>query len=144
MQVLYKTSYIERNLYVVEHEGKYLMVYASSGMNPGRKGRILPFNMLKDSASQGFSDDTPGYIFKEFFFEGMWTNHQKRPGHFKPGIAEFLVQLEEFLADHIPEHKPYDHIVTYGDIIPVAADINKELETAIGDLKPYDWNDIKD
>ena len=101
MEILYKKNYMMRDLYVIKHEGKYLMVYRSSGLNEGRAGRILPFEMLAAPQRATISAETPGYIFKEFFFDGMYRNHRKEPHKFGLGITEFLIELEGYLEDKV-------------------------------------------
>ena len=118
------------------------MVYRSSGLNAGRAGRFLPFGMLSAPERATISSATPGYIFKAFFFDHQWRNHRKEPGKFGPGIAEFLLEIEEFLEDKYPDVVNYDYIKTYKDILPIAKAINVELEKAIKGLSPFDWQDL--
>jgi len=131
-----------RDLYVIEHQDKYLMVYRSSGLNPGRAGRILPFGFLAVPEQATFSGPTPGYIFKEFFFGGRFLSHSKEPSKFGLGIAEFLLELEEFLEGHPTEEVPFEHLKLLTDLLPIADAINKEMTEVIGTLEPYDWQDL--
>jgi len=140
MKVIYSKNYIERDLYVIEYKGKYLMVYRSSGLNPGRKGRILPFNMLATPERATFSGEVPGYIYKEFYYSNFFINHMKDPAHYNRNIEDFLLELEAFLQDKIPPQINYDYIKTYKDVMQVAIAINKDLKEAISTLEPYDWS----
>ena len=142
MKVLYARSYIERELYVVEKDGKYLQVYASSGLNPGRKGRILPFAGLADPERATISSEFPGYIYKEIFIDGRWLNHRKEPQRMSPAIGPFLLELEEFLKPNKPEYEAYENIKMYEDIRPVVREINAEMSVFTDSMDPYDWREL--
>lgn len=144
MKVIYSTNYVLRDLYVLLYKGKYLMVYRSSGLNEGRAGRFLPFDMLGDPPRATMSSVTPGYIYKEFYFDGRFINHRKEPHRLSPAIGPFLLEIEEFLADKIPPEVPHKHIKSYKDLLTIARPINVELNKAIGDLKPFDWVDLNE
>ena len=141
MKVIYSINYIQRDLYVLEYKGKYLMVYRSSGLNAGRAGRFLPFEMLADPPRATMGSEVPGYIYKEFFFNGRYLSHGKHPETFAEGIADFLLDIEDFLEDKRPPEVDYDYIKTYADIKPLAKEINIALDNAIKGLEPYDWKD---
>ena len=142
MKVLYSKNYIQRDLYVLEHQGKYIMVYRSSGLNPGRTGRFLPFEMLAEPTRATMSGSMPGYIYKEFYYGGRYLSHRKDPQSFKKGIDIFLLEIEDFLSDKIPPEVSYSDIVNYAQIIPIAKAINIELNKAIIGLDPFDWATI--
>ncbi len=142
MKLLYKKNYVQRDLYVIKYKGKYLMVYRSSGLNPGRAGRILPFNMLAAPLRATIGSPVPGYIYKEFFFDNAFCKHYKTPENFGKGISECLIELEDFLTNHPTELVLYDHLETSKDFLPVAKEINIELLKAIKDLEPFDWKDL--
>ena len=118
------------------------MVYRSSGLNPGRAGRILPFCMLATPTRPTFSSEVPGYIYKEFYFDGNFISHDKNPSKFGDNISAFLLELEEFLKDEIPQEIDYSYINSYKDLLPVAIRINTELEESIKGLKPFDWSTL--
>ena len=139
MTLLYSRNYIERDLYIIGYKDKYLQVYASSGMNPGRKGRILPFGGLAAPERATLSGENPGYIYKEVYFSGQWINHRKAPHTLALGIEQFLLDIEAFVSDKSPTFEPYDDIKSYKDLLPLAHEINSELEAAIGGLEPFDW-----
>lgn len=140
IQVLYAKSYMDRELYTLLIDGKYTYVYASSGMNPGRKGRIIPFALLATPERATLSGETPGYIYKECYFNGQWVNHRKEPHKLKPEIGELLSEIEQLVANHKPEYEPYDEIKTYADLLPIAKVINIELQAPVQDLILFDWN----
>jgi len=142
IKVLYSKNYIQRDLYVLEYKDKYLMVYRSSGLNAGRAGRFLPFEMLAESTRITISGPVPGYIYKEFYFNNTYITHGKHPSKFGSGIAEFLLEIEKFLSDKIPPVIDYNNIKNYAQIIPIAEAINIELTEAIKGLKPYDWKEL--
>lgn len=142
MEVLYSRNYIERDLYVLEYQGKYLMVYRSSGLNAGRKGRFLPFCFLSEASRPTIGSEVPGYIYKEFYFGGKFISHSKNPQRMGQNIGPFLEKIEEDLKNNFPEKVPYGHIKTYKDLRPVAIEINTELREAIEGLEPLDWSTL--
>lgn len=144
MNVLYAKSYFERELYIIEHENRYLPVYVSSGLNLGRKGRVLPFSSLAVPNRATLSGPIPGYIYKEFYFNKMWVNHGKDPQTFGKGIADFLLELEEYLLKCKPEFENYDHITSYKQIMPIARQCQNDMNKIIQSLEPFDWADLND
>ena len=142
MKVLYAKSYIGRELYVIEKDSKYLMVYASSGMNPGRKGRIIPFNFLSVPNRQTTSRGTPGYIFKEYYYQGRFQSHFKDPGRDNETVQKFLLDLEEFISAHAPKEIPYTHLRTSEDILKIAEPINADLVRITEGVEPFDWSNL--
>jgi hypothetical protein len=139
MKLLYSKNYVERDLYVIEYKNKYLMVYASSGLNPGRKGRILPFAMLANPPRATLSDEVPGYIYKKVYFDSKWVNHRKDPRSLGEFIPAFLLKLEDFVSNHTPVEEDYSYIESYADMRPLVESISIELKSAIKGLKPFDW-----
>jgi hypothetical protein len=102
IKVLDSIEYIGRDLFVLEVNGKYLNVYRSSGLSgTGHGGEILPFSRLKETESMSFRDNVPGYIYKEMFFGGYWTNHYKDVWMF-PRVGEFMEILKSFLKEIKP------------------------------------------
>ena len=142
MKILYSINYMQRDLYTIEYKSKYLMVYRSSGLNAGRAGRILPFCMLATPSRPTIRGEVPGYIYKEFYFEGVFRSHTKNPSKFGTNIANFLLDIEEFLKDKLPQQIDYSYIDNYKDLLPVAIRINTELEESIKGLKPFDWSTL--
>lgn len=140
MEVLYSKNYIQRDLYALEYKNKYILVYRSSGLNAGRAGRFLPFNMLAEPTRATMSGPVPGYIYKDFYFKGRFRTHQKQPQKYAPGIAEFLLEIEDFLSDKVPTEIDYSYITNYAQIMPIAEAINIELNEAIQNLEPFDWS----
>ena len=101
-KVIYSTYYFERELFIIEIDGRYTMVYKSSGLNGGRKGRIIPFFYLL-SGKPRFGDIrkgiNTGYIWKEFYLNKRRKTHHKKPETFGKGIELFLLKLEKELSD---------------------------------------------
>jgi hypothetical protein len=140
MKVLYKINYVQRDLYVIEYKNKYLLVYRSSGLNPGRKGRILPFSFLaQPKRPQMYA--IPGYIYKEFFYDNSWMNHGKDLSQFGKPCVAFTETLEEFLKDHPTTPTNFDMANARAFIREVAT-INNSIKEAIKDLEPFDWADL--
>ena len=142
MKILYSINYMLRDLYTIEYQSKYLMVYRSSGLNAGRAGRILPFCMLATPSRPTISSEVPGYIYKEFYFDGNFIPHAKNPSKFGSNIANFLLDIEEFLKDKLPQEIDYSYINSYKDLLPVALRINTELEESIEGIAPFDWSTL--
>ena len=102
MKILYMQEYIERHLFVIEHEGKTFNVYRSSGLSgTGHEGLILPFSGL-NTETRGIRALFPGYIFKEMYYNGMWVNHRKQL-HYYPEVLENMKILKDFLKNSIPD-----------------------------------------
>jgi len=140
LTVLYAINYVKRNLYVLKYKGKYMQVYVSSGLNAGRKGRVLPFGGLNTKSSYG--SPTLGYIYKEFFFNGFWSSHKKTPQDFHKNITPFLLELEDYLLCHKPPYAAYDEPLTFRILKELATTANEDMQKAIGSLEPFDFNSI--
>ena len=98
MKVLFAQEYIERVLFVLEHKGKYITVYRSSGLSgTGHTGQILPFSGLQ-TKTYLFNITPIGYIYKEMFYKGCWTNHRKDLSNY-PEVADKMQYLQSFLSD---------------------------------------------
>ena len=140
IECLYAKSYIERELYLLLIEGKETSVYASSGLNVGRKGRILPFAGL--NTENHFSSPTLGYIYKEWYFNGIYHSHKKQPQSYGQGVAKALLEIEEFLLPFKPPYIPCANIKTYAQLLSIATEINKEMEELSAPFKPFDWSTL--
>ena len=100
VNVVYKTDYFGRYLYLLEIDGKIAQVYRSSGFSgTGHKGKFLPFLGLSDRET--FSQCL-GYIFKEMFYNGGYLGHYKDVS-WSDEITDFLDQLPLFLKDESAE-----------------------------------------
>ena len=105
MQVIYKQWYFDRDLFIIEHQGKLIMVYRSSGHSgTGHKDKILPFMFINTRFS---IRECLGYIYKEMLYDGKYINHHKNLGYY-PGVEGFCEQLQEFLKDETTETPDLD------------------------------------
>lgn len=145
-RVLYSKNYIERDVFTILIDEKYFTnVYRSSGLNGGRKGRILPYSVLKSdrpSLGEMMSGISYGYIYKKFLFEGRWFEHRKHPEEFNMDIANFLYDIEMFLEDVQPEFVPYDHIERHEDLLPWVKEINEGMKEVSKNYAPFDWSTV--
>ena len=136
MKVLFKRYYFERELFVIEVDGKVLLVYRASGLNSGRKGRVIPFMML--NTMKTMSSPPIGYIFKEMFYDNKYINHDKSFDYY-PNIKDFLLKVEDFLEkNHIVEVIEED--IKY--IKKIATKINHTIEDIIRKHKMLDLKDV--
>lgn len=137
IEVLYSVGYFERTLFLLKKDDKYFSVYRSSGLNGGRKGRLIPFTCLLDRKprfSEAMAGIITGYIFKEFFFEGKYEMHYKKM-HLYPDVENFLGDLEVELKDVVPTVS-FDN---FDDISNIAKMINKEMKILSSGLEKFDW-----
>jgi hypothetical protein len=141
MKVVYSKNYVERDLYIIKYKNKYLMVYRSSGLNPGRKGRILPFNFLAENTNY-FAIQSLGYIYKEFFYDGQFIPHSKNLEKFGKECTDFLLKLEDYLKDYPTERITYDMVDT-SLFAKLVKKINKEIKDSINVLEPFDWKELE-
>lgn len=143
MKLLYKQEYVERVLFVLEHKGKAIQVYRSSGLSgTGHDGNIIPFSSLQSERPRLRGTDI-GYIYKEMFYDGKWISHHKRIGYY-PEVWKNMKYLEDFLKDETAEPSlnieslqtmygfDYDAFGRY------VQDTNKKLKDAIGSMEFYD------
>lgn len=143
VEVLYHVSYFERELFLLDINGSYTMVYKGSGLNKGRKGRVLPFCWLKDELprfSEAREGIIPGYIFKEFFYRGYWKSHRKNLSNFHDSVQNFVEYLEEFLFDYdISTSKSFQSDEDFNNILSIAKEINKDMKELIKGKEVFDW-----
>ena len=144
MKLLYMQEYVERHFYVIEHKGKFIQVYRSSGYSgTGHAGLLIPFSGLDEG--RGLRSH-PGYIYKEMFYNGRWINH-KKDIHYYDNVVENMDKIEKFLGDLKPEtttpiesflneagtdYKDYKGFVNY------IKQTIKNLQKARGNLEPFD------
>jgi len=139
IDILYSTHYFERDLFVLNIDGKTTMVYRSSGLNGGRKGRILPFMYLNTHTS--FSSPSMGYIFKEFLFDKKYQSHKKQPNRF-PGLEKLLVEIEEKISFEQPIIEDIEP--TNKNIEKIAINVNSDLKKILENKTFFDFkNDNK-
>lgn len=134
-KILYQREYFERELYLLEINGKYTKVYKSSGLNNGEKGRIIPFTTLMDHEPR-FSEIRDGivigYIWKEYFYNGYYKVHSKK---FSEITNTFLKKIEKKL-ENINLEKNNDDIK---NIMTIAKKINIEMTELTNGKKIFDW-----
>ncbi|MDD2505168.1 MAG: hypothetical protein PHF21_02710 [Bacilli bacterium] len=138
MKLLYKKEYIERTLFALEHNGKFITVYRSSGLSgTGHKDQILPFSSLSEHHTLS---TCLGYIYKEMFYDGKWKSHYKRMDNF-PGLEEKMQYLAEFLKNEradiefeLNEEDPFiiDKFTAYVKLI------NTDLAKVQGNMELFD------
>lgn len=144
IKVLYHVEYFERDLFLLQIDNKTTMVYRRSGLHgKNTKGEILPFNWLKDSpvrfgeAREGI---VPGYIFKEFFYRGVYKSHRKNLNDFPSQIMLFVKELEIFLRDYdVSTSEKYNGEDDFGNILKIAKDINTKMKEKMRGLDKFDW-----
>lgn len=140
IDILYHAHYFERDLFLLNIDGAYTMVYRSSGLNGGRVGRVIPYNWLKDSPVR-FSDArevvVPGYIFKEFFYRGFYKTHGKRLDDFPDEISEFVLKLEELLGKY--DASDSEIFEDFEQVMDFAKKINSDMREKIKEMKVFDW-----
>lgn len=103
MKLLYAQEYIDRVLFVVEHDGQYINVYRSSGLSgTGHAGQLLPFKDLTPPRQSVYSLPTnTGYIEKHMFCCGAWHYHRKDLSRY-PVVQQTMEILKDFLKDIAP------------------------------------------
>jgi hypothetical protein len=139
-KIVYKKYYFERELFVLEIDKKYLLIYKGSGLNGGKKGRILPFNFLQSRRprfSEARSGVCAGYIFKEIFFNGSYIEHHKKIDDFGLGITSFLSNLETKLSSIIVKEEDQN----IDDILEIAQKINDDIFDIVQN-NIFDWNEL--
>lgn len=144
MKLLYMQEYIKRHLYVIEHEGKYIMVYRSSGLSgTGHAGQLIPFSGIDEG--RGLRSN-PGYIYKEMFYDGRFVSHHKNI-HLYDNVPENMVVIDDFLGDRVPEtiipvesffNEDGTEWTNYSGFIDYILQTKENLEKARGNLKPFD------
>lgn len=148
IEILYHTHYFERDLFLLNIDNHYTMVYRGSGLNGGRKGKVLPYTWLKDSPSRfGEIRDgiVPGYIFKEFFYKGYYKSHKKNLENISNDIYDFSLKLEEILENYETSNsKRYETKEDFDNILKIAKNINEDMKKIIKKYKLHllDWETL--
>lgn len=66
MTIKYQRHYYCRDIFIIEEDSKYILVYRSSGNSgTGHEGDIIPFSGLNSERRDW--KVTPGYLFKEYW-----------------------------------------------------------------------------
>lgn len=109
-KVIHSVYYFQRELFLLEIDGRYAMIYKGSGLNGGKVNRILPFHLLQDTPPR-FSDSMNGvvlgYIWKNFYYNRQIISHRKRIEDFGEGINLFIEKLEKELENFKVEKNDY-------------------------------------
>lgn len=139
IKILYKTEYFGRILYALNINGKFTLVYKSSGLSgTSPSGRILPFMFL--NTENRFSGPMLGYIFKEMKYDNMYITHRKRMEDFMgledkmDTIKQFLIDNNEYEAPDVsPDMEDFEEYKTF------VTEINVNLYKAIENYKEFDF-----
>ena len=138
-KILDQMHYYQRELYVLEIDGKVTFVYRGSGLNSGAVGRVLPFAYIKTSPPRGFSDMGIGWIAKEFFYKGAYTSHYKNLSGYEQEIQDFIKQLEDELPDPQPDES-FDSEYIDNNFV---RNISDRIKSVCGeDSEPFDWYNL--
>ena len=141
-------EFVRRALYVIEHDGKYIQVYRSSGLSgTGHGGQLIPFSCIDEG--RGLRSN-PGYIYKEMFYGGRFVSHHKDI-HLYDNVPENMAVIDKFLGDRVPETiTPLESFfnedgtawVNYSGFIDYVLQTKENLEKARGNLKPFDLRNL--
>ena len=140
MKLLYAQEYIDRVLFVVEHDGQYINVYRSSGLSgTGHAGQLLPFQELTPPRPSIYGLPTnTGYIEKHMFFAGTWRYHHKDLSRY-PVVQQTMDILKDFLKDVTPATTfVLDENMSIPDWDAYVNATNTALRKARENLTPYD------
>jgi hypothetical protein len=146
IEVLHHFHYFERDLFLLKIDNdNYTTVYRGSGLNGGRKGRVLPYSSLH-SGPLHFGDIrsgiVQGYIYKEFYIDSAWRSHKKNLNRYAMGTAQFADIIEEKLENYDSTNsEKYESEEDYNNIKKIAKKINTEFKNKVKELKlkNFDW-----
>ena len=123
MTIAYQRHYYDRDIFIIEEDSKYILVYRSSGNSgTGHGGDIIPFSCL-NSCQQDWKT-TPGYIFKEYWNGTRWVSHRK---DFQGSQKDYLLRIKEFVKDTYPDRTEESEDETRRGMYKFADKINKEI-----------------
>lgn len=133
MTIKYKKHYYGRDIFIIEEDSKYILVYRSSGNSgTGHDGDIIPFSGL--NAYKQDWKTTPGYIYKEYWNGTRWVQHRKDFGGTQ---KEYLLRIKEFVKDYFPEITEESEDETRSGIYKFADKINKEIYQILEGVELY-------
>lgn len=133
MTIKYTRHYYGRDIFIIEEDNKYILVYRSSGRSgTGHYGDIIPFSSLNSEKRDWKT--TPGYIYKEYWNGVHWKSHDK---DFKGVQKQFLDKIKEFVKDTFPEKTIESDDYTRMGMYNFAAKINKEIQKILKDKELY-------
>jgi len=138
IQVAYTKHYFERDLILLEIDGKFTKIYKGSGLNGGKVGRILPYTRLHFGPirmSDVRNGIIQGYIYKEFLYNDSYEFHGKDMSQYPHEIQDFIDFLEDELKDvkTEPVEQDFEHVQV------IAKEIEEEMRDIIGDSDMFDW-----
>lgn len=133
MTIKYQQHYYHRDIFIIEEDSKYILVYRSSGNSgTGHCGDIIPFSGLNSEKRDW--KVTPGYLFKEYWDGKQWKSHRK---DFEGTQKEYLLRIKEFVKDSFPEITVESEDDTRSGIYEFAAKINKEIQEILKEKELY-------
>jgi hypothetical protein len=146
VQVLHHVRYFDRDLYLLQIDNnKYTKVYRGSGLNGGRKGRVLPFTHLQDVLprfSEAREGIVPGYIFKRFFYRERICSHGKHLDSFEEEIGLFCSKLEDLLDSYDISDSEVFNEEQFENILSIAKEINSVMYSKAFNLKNFDYSSL--
>lgn len=141
-RILHQQHYYQRELFALEIDGKYALVYRGSGLNGGKIGKVLPFSYIKTEMARGFSEAITGvgigWIAKEVFFGERYVDHRKNIKNFGREIEDFVTMLENTLPGITKGETFEDEYIDTDFVKKVSSEINSTIEG----MKPFDWKTL--
>ena len=133
MKIQYQRHYYQRDIFIIEEDNKYILVYRSSGNSgTGHSGDIIPFSGLNSEKRDW--KVTPGYLFKEYWNGYKWVQHRK---DFDGKQKEFLNRIKDFVKDVFPDKTDESEDETRSGIYKFADMVNKEIQKCLKDKELY-------
>lgn len=132
-EIVYQTEYIGRELYILKIKDKFLPVYKSSGLaGHNSKGIVLPFTYIKTTHSRSYSDNTFGWISKEYLCDRRFREYYSKDlNSFDWFIRGILTQLTEDLS-HIKLEQTNWENISDEDFYSFIRDVSKEIKDIVG------------
>lgn len=128
IKIRYSKYYFGRDVFLLEINNKFLMVYRSSGKSgTGHGGEILPFMFL---ISEPRFREIPGFINKDMYYNSEFISHRKNLKSF-PEAQELMNYLKEYLKDVYSEVIEVPH--SRENVLKEAREINESIREIIGE-----------
>lgn len=136
-KILYSHKYVERDLFVIDVDGKQTKVYRSSGFSgTGHGGMIFPFTKLKETLRRGLADYEIGYIYKTMLLGGREWYCGKNPPEFCDNMLNTLRNTLPILEESGEEYfKDIDVFKEY------VKQVNDTMDSYI--KEPFDWGVLR-
>ena len=148
MKIIYSKRYVKRDIFLIEYQGKVLMVYRSSGLSgTGHGGELLPFFYLEE---KNRINVTIGYIYKEMVYKEKLMNHRKELYAY-PKVLELMNEIKDFVKDIELEEDPLEKEIFkegnknfFEEFEKYISLINAEMALAIkkNELSFFDYADL--